>query len=365
MAVINEQSKYVELYVDGEFWQSIFIEDSVNYTLPIPTVDGKFFVEYEDLITKDRYTFIDGIGIKEIGKCTQLNAVMFDSSYTLITSAEQLKSVTGNKNYVLGCDIDLGGNAWTPIASFSGVFDGNGHIISNFKLTSTGTYNGFFAVNSGTIKNLGLENYIATNLDPNNDYMGALVAMNSGYVINCYSTCDISYNYPTYGGYSGNNYSVRVYVGGLVGFNGGTVSGCYTTGNVSCTLACASLYGYDTPYTYAGGVVGQNGGTLSNSFAIGNVTSNSESKTAESGDWKAVSSYGYAGHVACNGTNGVIENCYYKSEQTVKRTGKSGSVYTKSSALTIAELQSSTVIFETLKWDSTIWVVENGYPKLK
>ena len=71
-----------------------------------------------------------------------------------ISSAEELAAINDNLsgNYVLAADIDLAGEAWTPIgafvssgegeesempdetAAFTGSFDGNGHTISNLKV---------------------------------------------------------------------------------------------------------------------------------------------------------------------------------------------------------------------------------------
>ena len=44
----------------------------------------------------------------------------------------------------LGADLDLNGLEWTPITSFSGEFDGNGHSISNFKVDATKQNGGLF-----------------------------------------------------------------------------------------------------------------------------------------------------------------------------------------------------------------------------
>ncbi len=72
--------------------------------------------------------------------------------------------------YKLMKDIDLGGQTWTPIGSytdtlkyatcFSGVFDGNGHTISNFTLASNTQYVGFFGfIYNGTVKNLTVSDF--------------------------------------------------------------------------------------------------------------------------------------------------------------------------------------------------------------
>jgi len=100
----------------------------------------------------------------------------------LIGSAEDLMLFANNINsgintsahYKLTSDIDLGGEEWTPVGhlaasndfsrSFSGVFDGNGYTVSNFKITDVeedDSYIGFFGhMCAGTIKNLGIDNAV-------------------------------------------------------------------------------------------------------------------------------------------------------------------------------------------------------------
>jgi len=93
-------------------------------------------------------------------------------------------------------DIDLGGEEWTPIANyrfsatlFTGVFDGQGHTVSNFKITARteGDDNksayGFFGNVDGTVKNLTVENAYVNDYA----YTAALIGrLNGGTVENCH-----------------------------------------------------------------------------------------------------------------------------------------------------------------------------------
>jgi len=119
----------------------------------------------------------------------------------LIFTAEQMNEIglSGNwddwdKHFKLMADIDLSaftGTSFNIIPTFSGVFDGSGHTISNFTYTSTDTdYIGLFGLVDGedaVIKDLGL-------LDPNVDagtgtYVGALIGQlgyGGGTITNCY-----------------------------------------------------------------------------------------------------------------------------------------------------------------------------------
>lgn len=67
-----------------------------------------------------------------------------------------------NASYKLMDDIDLEKQEFTPIGNaeagaFAGTFDGNGHTISNLKVSS-GKYAALFGCNEGTIKNIVLKN---------------------------------------------------------------------------------------------------------------------------------------------------------------------------------------------------------------
>ena len=149
--------------------------------------------------------------------------------------------------------------------SFTGVFDGNGYVISNLQIQGSGYIGLFGQLGSGAeISNLGLEAVDVNGID---DYVGGLVGRNgSGSVSNCYSTGAVSGDWCV-GGLVGYNigsitasYSTVMvigeeYVGGLVGWNGlslvtppdapGTILNCYSTGTVSGNILTGGLVGYN------------------------------------------------------------------------------------------------------------------------
>ncbi len=65
-----------------------------------------------------------------------------------------------SENYVLLQDLDAQGYLWTPIPTFSGIFDGNNHMLSNFVYASTASkFSGLFEqLNGATIKNTYIVN---------------------------------------------------------------------------------------------------------------------------------------------------------------------------------------------------------------
>ena len=222
----------------------------------------------------------------------------------------------------LMADIDLSGFTGPHIGGFSGVFDGNGHTISNFTYTSTGTsYIGLFGVVGSwydvVIKNLGLINphvdagtghYVgslagylhhATITDcyveggsVSSDStglgrVGGLVGNNlSGHMSNCYSTasvtggrlvvgglvgrCDCVGGEGIYNCYSGGSVVGVEYVGGLVGeILMGGIYNSYSTSDVSGNVSVGGLLGH----AMYGGIMRYP--YITNCYAAGSVSGNS------------------------------------------------------------------------------------------
>lgn len=275
------------------------------------------------------------------GLCSSCN-VLF------ISSAETLYTITVDSVCQLMCDIDLDGSTWTPIDSFKGSFDGRGHTISNIEITTAANETGFFAHNSGEIKNLGLKN-ITLHADTGS-YAGGLVALNSGNITNCYtegevrgthivgglvadnvrgtisfchSSCSVSGDKTDLSsGHCGvlvglnrtegvitNSYATGDLLeagiaGGFVGRNAGLVQDCYSTGNV---------WG-----SYAGGFTSSNLGTIINCYSTGNVSYVSS----------YTSTYGCSGgFLGSNGQDrgeylGTLENCFATGNVSVRSSTK-------------------------------------------
>ena len=95
-------------------------------------------------------------------------------------------------NFVLGADIDLGGNEWTPIGTnakhFDGTFDGNGHTIKGLRVTkahNNGEQAALFGTMSGhpVIKNFVIdEAYIKYPNDGKDFYASAVAGTIYGFV---------------------------------------------------------------------------------------------------------------------------------------------------------------------------------------
>jgi len=192
-------------------------------------------------------------------------------------------------HFRLMADIDLAGYTGTSFniigtwdEPFTGVFDGNGHTISNFTYTityATGEYcKGLFGeVDSATaeIKDLGLVGHkIIGNW--RSYYVGSLVGkLENGTVTSCYA--------------EGGNISGGDIIGGLVGRNvNGLIYNCYATGRVT-------TYGGDWGVGDGGGLVATNSGTISNCYAKVKISGRN---------------CGAIGGLVGFNYNGYISNCY-------------------------------------------------------
>ena len=192
-------------------------------------------------------------------------------------------------NYILMADLDLGELEFTPLAEntegrrFSGIFDGNGYVISNLKIRNQNINSGtglFAAVGAdGIVRNLGLRDIDVIG----GSNTGGLVGQHYGTIINCWTSGTVrsqTGGRVNTGGIAGilqngsllqQSYSnARVsgtnrVTGGLVGFNvGGTISDSYATGTVTAERTDSD--------GFSGGLVGRNEGAILTSYAVGAVS---------------------------------------------------------------------------------------------
>ncbi len=199
----------------------------------------------------------------------------------LIRTPEQFNSIGATpgdwgKHFKLVSDIDLSGYSGTlyniigtaVTESFSGVFDGNDHTISNLTLNSTRPwYTGLFGCVSGQIKKLGL---IKPNVFSQGSSVGSLAGyLDSGTITGCYA--------------KGVDVSGDDYIGGLVGWSTGRIFNCYSTGRASGDW-------------YVGGLVG---------FIADSTVNMSFSKASVSGSTSVGGLAGMTGH-----ETSIVSDCY-------------------------------------------------------
>ncbi|MHC4808354.1 MAG: GLUG motif-containing protein, partial [Planctomycetota bacterium] len=226
----------------------------------------------------------------------------------LIYTAEQMNAIGADandwdKNFKLMSDIDLSKytaeefniigeryyeSGWIE-RPFTGVFDGNGHIISNFsyisKFSNRIVLFGYIEGENALIKDLGLiDPNIALNVTPETgNHVGSLVGENRGTITNCYVEG---------GSVSGNDD-----VGRLVGENSweGTITNCYSSGNVSGV-------------NDVGGLVGENHNTITNCYSKGDVLASGNA--FKPGGGGGLVGTNYATIINCTSSTSVSGNDY-------------------------------------------------------
>ena len=160
----------------------------------------------------------------------------WDKHFRLMADIDLDPNLPGGKVFdraVIAADTDPVRSDFQGTA-FTGVLDGNGHMISHLTIVG-GSDLGLFGCLSGEIKNLGA---VDVNITGSEGPVGGIVGSTSGSMTNCYSTGVVR------GGSC---------VGGLVGSNG-SYSYSVRSGSVTQCYSTAAVSGWD----WVGGLVGWN-----------------------------------------------------------------------------------------------------------
>jgi hypothetical protein len=212
-----------------------------------------------------------------------------DDPYQIANAADwqELMAASSDldKSFLLTADIDLTGITVTQIApdtssacyyqgpAFTGVFDGNNHIVRNVTINlPSSDYVGLFSYvgPAGNIKNLALENLQISG----NNYVGGFIGYNEGNIYSCHATGSVSGD---------------AYIGSLAGYNTGNISDCNASGSVSGYYGLGGLVGYNNSGSVSGcyancsvsatsqvvgGLIGwnDNSGSVTSSHATGDAS---------------------------------------------------------------------------------------------
>ena len=146
-----------------------------------------------------------------------------------------LSKETARTAFLQTNDLDLESlnTTFTPIASFSGTYDGNGKRILN----ATFSGNGLFTANSGTIKNIRIA---SGKITATGTHAGSICGTNTGTVVACINEAQI--------------HGTATHAGGICGKNDGSIIACLNTGDIF------------TGSSYSGGICGEN--VNANAWAI-------------------------------------------------------------------------------------------------
>lgn len=172
-----------------------------------------------------------------------------------------LNTWSRGKTVVLEADIDLSGVDFSPIPTFGGTFEGNGHTISGLSLSEGTSYQGLFRyVQAGAVvRDLHVTGTVAAVGEQ--AYLGGIAGSNEGTLLDC------SFRGAVEG---------KSQVGGIAGINEatGSIYGCTAEGAV-------------TGEKSTGGIAGQNGGAITgctNRSAVNTVRREKEQSIDESLD---------------------------------------------------------------------------------
>ena len=204
----------------------------------------------------------------------------------------------------LTADIDMGAYTYTPMETFSGTFDGNGHAIRNLYF---GNDNGpdyedphvdmaLVRTNTGTIKNL---TFAGRDINLRSGNVAAVAITNQGTISNCKNTVKI-YSSSGVAGIAVTNETAGVIefcsntgtigavnaamgntstlgAAGIAVTNKGTIRDCYNTGSITCA---------PTLKIYIGQIAGNttSGSTIQRCYALGGI-SNWGSREEDASNW--------------------------------------------------------------------------------
>lgn len=265
------------------------------------------------------------------------------------------------------CGESIGKN-WTSIGDktneFKGIFDGKNHKISNlYQVNNNSNKNGLFGNlgENGVIKGINLENVTISNTGyySNNLYIGGIVAINNGTVMQCATNSGnltgIQTNYPGsvfLGGIVGtNNGNIQecsnratcfgnqnskeyiAYIGGMAGYSSenGKISFCYNLGEIKSTKTGACV---------AGGIVGNSFGEISNVYVKCAINISGITYSSSAGVDSIVGK-----------SSGTIQNEFYNTNLNSNKTE--------------AEMKTEDFVVSLNNGNNVFKFIENDYPKLK
>ena len=272
---------YTEVvYSDGEF--DDYLQNILDGVL---VYDDEGLYDLVRLNISDNYLYFVGtwVTLQRVNPQDEEHPNNFDPS--IISTDQELAWLISYVNGLNGAtphydaeatliaDIDMNRSIWVPIGEdspFTGIFNGNGHVVTGIRSPLNGTNMGMFGSTSGNaeisdfVASVKFENGVVSN-------MGSVVGtMNGGTLSNIEAAGIIS------GATTTQN------IGGLVGK--------VESGTIHSSFAVNTLTGAES--TVIGGLIGTNGGDLYNSYS--NVTMSGATQMG-----------GLAGI-----NNGHIENCY-------------------------------------------------------
>ncbi len=207
--------------------------------------------------------FIMGIGLsgcslfQNTTTVTTENVVVDTDNFIQVNTVDDLQNIEMNKSYILEADLDLTGVDWTPIGTlakpYRGIFDGNGHTISNLSIDKpNGDFNGLFGYLQGTVKDLNITDFDIEYTTNFLTYAGGL----AGYLIG-----DVT-NVNTSGTINITSSASNIFVGLLVGLSQAQLDSNVTVDSFEPNILQNNTVSGDitvspTNFAYVGGLAGK------------------------------------------------------------------------------------------------------------
>lgn len=255
--------KQLNVYINNKLYKNYTYQEKfkkeILETLEIPIYDIPFFEEIY-------ITVEDFYGNSKTSEKFIINKSRIYNIQDLLKFRDLINSgndFSGMKVFQMAdldlskvCSEELG--SWTPIGKykeFKGFYEGQWFNIFNLYIDNDEDNQGFFGINSGTIKRIKVYGTIKSN----GNKIGGINAWNKGIVERCYNYVNISGNGNYIGGISGysngwdnacSNYakiSGNDYIGGISGFNlHSKIEACRNEGNIIGRKYIGGITGFST-----------------------------------------------------------------------------------------------------------------------
>jgi hypothetical protein len=281
----------------------------------------------------------------------------------LVATAEQVNAIGHNPrlmgaHFKLIADLDMRDHRFYPIGSYDygyrGVFDGNGHVISNAAIEGHDRLGLFCLIcDTAEVKSLHV---VDVSVLSTGDFVGGLVGSNRGCAVtNCSATGVVTSVGSNVGGLVGGNFYGSITncssegvvdggshrIGGLVGNNFyGSIANCYSTSAVA---------GRERQ---VGGLVGSNQGSIETSYSTGSVVGSEET----------------GGLVGTNPDGDIVTSSFWDVETSGLSTSDGGNGKNTGAMQTAGTYRNVgwDFIGETENGTEEIWWIDEGqdYPRL-